>query len=123
VRYIERQGFPGYWAPIHTNQGIDHNSLIHLSSIGLVVYSGGFLTPNVRLYETPDFEVEYFGDRRTFATSDRDEQKGKYFAVYGYADLTDIGRQLARIAGATPVEGFFDFLESEWAKARITRVS
>jgi hypothetical protein len=40
---------------------------------------------------------------------------------YGVAGLTKVGRQLAGIAGAEPVAGFFDFLEAEWAKAGISR--
>jgi hypothetical protein len=73
------------------------------------------------LYNTPDVELEYFGDRRSFTIPSKDTISGKYIIDYGYVDLTKVGRQLAGISGAEPVEGFFDFLESEWAKKQILR--
>ena len=44
------------------------------------------------------------------------EIDGEYAVNFGVVALTEVGRQLAGIAGAEPVEGFLDFLEAEWSK-------
>jgi hypothetical protein len=62
--------------------------------------------------------LEYFGFTRTFPVSEID---GEYAVNFGVVALTEVGRQLAGIAGAEPVEGFLDFLEAEWSKAGIWR--
>jgi hypothetical protein len=102
---------------VYTDLGIDHDTLLHLATIGLVHYNSLIYKGEWRYFE-PALEVEYFNDRRTFLLSEVD---GSYSIEYGVVHLTHVGHQLAKIAGAEPVEGFFDFLEAEWAKAGISR--
>jgi hypothetical protein len=64
--------------------------------------------------------VDRRGDCRTFVIS-KQYPSGKYFIDFGVVGLTKVGRELAKIAGADPVQGFFDFLEAEWAKVGISR--
>jgi hypothetical protein len=105
---------------IYTEVGLNTEALLHLSTIGLVQYDFPLVPANDRLYDGPVVDVQYFGDCRTFVIS-KQYPSGKYFIDFGVVGLTKVGRELAKIAGAEPVEGFFDFLEAEWAKARISR--
>jgi hypothetical protein len=91
------------------------------ATIGLVHYSSPLLTNNIRLYDGPTVSLEYFGDHRTFLTSKIEPRTAKCAIDYGVVALTKVGQQLAAIAGAEPVAGFFDFLEAEWANAGISR--
>jgi hypothetical protein len=107
------------WHILYTDRGLDTETRVHLGVIGLVQVPG--VSNNNRLYDSPTVDLEYFGDHRTFQISKTWQQTGKYMFPYGYVDLTKVGRELAKIAGAQPVEGFFDFLEAEWAKVGISR--
>jgi uncharacterized protein DUF2806 len=106
---------------VYTELGLNTETLIHLTTIGLVHYTYPIITANDRHYDGPVVEVEYFEDRRTFVISKNDSRTGKYIIDFGVVDLTRVGRELAGISGAEPVEGFFDFLEGEWAKEGISR--
>jgi hypothetical protein len=106
---------------VYTELGLNTEALIHLTTIGLVHYTYPIITANNRLYDGPVIDVEYFGDCRTFVISENDPRTGKYTIDFGVVSLTRVGRELAGIAGAEPVEGFFDFLEAEWAKEGISR--
>jgi hypothetical protein len=106
---------------IYLDLGLDSTALLHLATIGLVRYTSPFLSNNVWTYEKPyAVELEYFGDHRTFDIHENDKT-GKCSIDYGVVALTKVGQQLAGIAGAKPVEGFFDFLEAEWEKVWILR--
>jgi hypothetical protein len=106
---------------VYTELGVNSEALIHLTTIGLVHYTYPLVTANDRLYDGPVVDVEYFEDCRTFVISKNDTRTGKYSIDFGVVSLTKVGRQLAGIAGAEPVEGFFDFLEAEWAKEGVSR--
>jgi hypothetical protein len=106
---------------IYKDAGVHHDTLLELSLIGLVHYTSPFLTDNFWSYERPNVELEYFGDHRKLVIS-KDEKTGKYSIHYGVVALTKIGKQLYRIAGAEPVQGFLDFLVGKLcAKGEISR--
>jgi hypothetical protein len=94
---------------------INDDTLTHLAQIGLV----RIVEENLRVYDDPVVDVEYFGDCRTFIISEKEPRE--YLINFGCVTLTRVGWELARIAGAEPVGGFFDFLEAEWAKVGISR--
>jgi hypothetical protein len=106
-----KMGFP----KVYTELRINDSTLAHLAQIGLV----RLVVENLRVYDDPVVDVEYFGDCRTFIISEK-EPRG-YLINSGCVSLTRVGWELAGIAGAEPVEGFFDFLEAEWAKDGISR--
>jgi Protein of unknown function (DUF2806) len=97
---------------VYTDLGLNPDTLLHLSAIGLVHYNR-LSCRGDWIFDRPAIDLEYFGDRRTILIS---EIYGKYMLDFGIVSLTQVGRQLAGIAGAEPVEGFLDFLETEWAK-------
>jgi Protein of unknown function (DUF2806) len=115
ILYVE--GVP----TVYSAEGINFDTFKHLTTVGLLQFSFPFLTDNVYYYDAPTFRLEYFEDRRTFRMSTIHPKEGKYYINYGMVALSKVGQQLARIAGPAPVPGFFDFLESEWAKAGISR--
>jgi hypothetical protein len=106
------RGFP----KLYTGERVNTDTLIDLTTIGLVRYTSPFLTNTIRHSDRPTIDLEYFGFTRTFPVSEID---GEYAVNFGVVALTEVGRQLAGIAGAEPVEGFLDFLEAEWSKAGI----
>jgi hypothetical protein len=109
---------------VYTDLGVDIETLIHLNTIGLLFFAYPFLANTVRHYDAPAVDLEYFGEVRTFLVPKKDPndpRTGEYAFNFGVVDLTKVGRELAGIAGAEPVEGFFDFLEAEWAKAGVSR--
>jgi hypothetical protein len=103
---------------LYTEERVNTDTLIDLTTIGLVRYTSPFLTNTIRYSDRPTIELEYLGVTRTFPMSETDST-GRYLVNLGVVALTEVGRQLAGIAGAEPVEGFLDFLEAEWAKAGI----
>jgi hypothetical protein len=112
-------GPPGGFPTVYTDLGLNHDALVHLALIGLLYYTSPFLTKQVREYDLPVVNLDYFGDQRTFQMPRAEPPSEKYALNYGVVGLTRVGRELARIAGAEPVGGFFDFLEAEWAKAGV----
>jgi Protein of unknown function (DUF2806) len=106
---------------VYMDVGVDATTLLHLSTIGLVHYTSPMLSNNVWSYDGPIVELEYFGNRRRFVIS-KDENTGEYSISFGVVALTKVGQQLARIAGAKPIEGFLDFLDGRLcATGKISR--
>jgi hypothetical protein len=68
---------------IHSQEGINSDTLRHLNTVGLLQYSFPFLTDNVRFSDAPTVEVEYFGDRRAVRISKTHPENGKYYINYG----------------------------------------
>lgn len=107
---------------VYTQNGIEYISLHHLHTLGLIRFSTPILEENIWWYGDPRVQLQYFEEQRTFRISSPDpKRQGKYPIKYGAVAFTDIGEQLSRIAGAKPVPGFLDYLESEWVKAGVLR--
>lgn len=90
---------------VYTDLGVNADTLLQLATIGLVHYTSPLFTKNVQLYDAPAVELAYFEDDRTYQVSKNDPRTGKYAIDFGVVNLTKVGRQLAGIAGAEPVEG------------------
>jgi hypothetical protein len=100
--------YPGPVRGIYSDL-IPLGSLGHLECIGLIRFSydpAGFHLP----ISAPTFAVEYFGSEIIL-------RAGPYqpngFPT-GEVALTETGRELARIAGATPAKGFLEYLLGRW---------
>ena len=109
-------------AKVYSDAGINFARLKHLTTIGLVEFTYPMLTDNLGYYDEPTIQLSYFEDQRTFRMSKTHAFRGKYVVRFGYAALTKVGGELAKIAGSTPIPGFFDFLEAVWEKDGIFRV-
>jgi hypothetical protein len=96
-------------AEIYTRQGVDFGTLSHLDSIGLALYSPmGFKQTKLRKTAS----ATYHG-RTVELTFPQDENND---LQVGRALLTVAGKQLYRVCGAGPVDGFFDYVYSFWER-------
>jgi hypothetical protein len=96
-------------AGIYNRDGITFSALIHLESLGPVQFNNlaGFRT----LHLPKLVQVHYYG-RRVDLTLPKDTENDFHM---GHVLLTRAGQELARVCGATPAEGFFDFVYDRWA--------
>jgi hypothetical protein len=121
---VETATFPS----VYRDNRIESETLAHLQELGLIRFNSEILSDGMRSYETPKVRLRYFQEQRTFRVSEAtwpvaSMNPSKYWIHFGVAGLTEIGKQLSRIAGAKPIPGFFDYLESEWAKKGVFRES
>jgi hypothetical protein len=108
---------------LYRDNGITHDGLYTLSSIGLLKYTSPFLTDTVHRFDEDTIDVTYFGETRTYRLPPINPPKDNTpYIHYGYVQFTDIGLRLSRIAGGQHVTGFFEYLETELAKKKISRV-
>lgn len=92
---------------IYKKHNITFENLSHLSSIGLIQYHSLGLEIN----ELPkEIIITYFGEIFKFEMSN-DENNN---LSIGNAFLTQIGKELALILNAEPVEGFREYLIEKW---------
>ncbi|MCH7806960.1 MAG: DUF2806 domain-containing protein [Proteobacteria bacterium] len=103
IRYDEK---------IYNKVGIDHRSLSHLDSIGLINFNTvpPFVISNVK----SGLVFHYF--EQTFNIELPNEQNA--FPI-GQVLFTQIGNELCKISGATPVKGFLSFLKEDYSKRKI----
>lgn len=96
-------------ASIYNAQGINFESLIQLDSLSLVQFKtvAGFSWGSL-----PKRLQVFFHGRSVELTLPNDTDNN---LDLGHVLLTKAGQELAAICGATPVEGFFDFVYDEWA--------
>jgi hypothetical protein len=100
---------------IYVDAGITINSLAHLSAIGLVQFSPATWNSGFsRKYSVRLVTVRYFGEQKYFGAGGSPGPTGEYSIEFGGVELTELGRQLHRISGASLVPGFFDYVESKW---------
>lgn len=113
----------GFLQDVYTQNKISHDILTHLDTIGLIRFSTPMLADNVWYYDVPKIQLQYFEEARIYRLSIY-PKTAEYWLGYGAVGLTDLGEQLSRIAGATPIPGFFDHLEVELGKsaAALTRL-
>jgi hypothetical protein len=96
---------------IYNGRGIYFESLAHLESLGLVRFDA--VASFVRQTLAKNVEVSYFG--RTLELT-LPEPSDNSLAV-GNTLLTRAGTELALVCGASPVEGFFEFIQRRWQQA------
>jgi Protein of unknown function (DUF2806) len=90
-------------------KGIDLMSLMHLEELGLIqfnsisVYSIGELPKNLTVF--------YFGSPLELMLPLDNDNKLSIGSVL----LTRAGEQLASVCGATPINGFFEYVYDKWA--------
>jgi hypothetical protein len=104
--------------PIYTKEGVTLGSLSRLSAIGLLQFSPPTWNSSfTRIYKHPQIEVRYFGELRYFSYGANNPPlaPGGLPVNFGVAELTELGKQLSRIAGATAVSDFFDHVQKEWS--------
>jgi hypothetical protein len=101
-------------ASIYVDQGIDFITLSHLDDIGLISFEplGGFKKTELpraivmKYYGTP-LNIEFKNDANNELS-------------LGHTIFTKTGGQLARICGAEPVDGFFNYVIEQWTKKGLT---
>ena len=95
-------------AGIYNRHGINFASLSHLDSIGLIQFNTtvGFLTTKL----PKRFFVTYYGRPLTLEMP-KDVANDLHI---GEMLLTLIGKELAVISGAKPVEGFWEYVQDKW---------
>lgn len=95
--------------PIYNDNGVHFDSLTHLDNIGLIKFGelgGYFARENV----TERSPVRYF-DTTLYIEM---PQGGKFNLNIGRVMFTQVGDELARIAGGTPLPGFLDHVRALW---------
>ena len=95
---------------IYNNNGINFNSLCHLDSLGLIKFE---IAEYRRLGLPKQFAIFYFERPVTLIMSKGENNELKIGRVL----LTKAGEELAVVCGATPVEGFFEYVYDKWAVA------
>ena len=94
---------------IYNQHGINFNSLSHLESLGLVQCNSFGEFARLKL---PKKVVVFYYGRPVELTLPADAENKLQL---GHVLLTQAGQQLARVCGATPVNGFFEYVHDKWA--------
>ena len=93
---------------VYNREGINFNSLSHLETLGLVRFNN--VNHYVRLRLPKKVVVFYHGQPIELTLQNEDNNE----LDVGTVLFTKAGQQLALICGATPVEGFFDYIHDKW---------
>ena len=95
-------------ASVYKQRGIHFASLSHLDSIGLIQFET--LTGFKRINLGKRVGASYFGQRINLEFSNDAEHE----LDIGFAGLTQVGQELARICVSRPVDGFFNYVMEKW---------
>lgn len=97
-------------ASIYNDQQINFTTLTHLDDIGLISFEGLIGYKQTKLPQHID--IYYYGTvlKAEFKNPENNELE------IGKVLLSSIGKELARICGAKPIEGFLDYLVEQWTK-------
>ena len=95
---------------IYNRRGINFNSVNHLESLGFIQFND--VTGYRKIRQPKKISIHYYG-RPLELTFPSDS--GNEFHI-GHVLLTRAGLELAPVCGATPVDGFFDFVYDRWAE-------
>ena len=95
-------------ASMYNDQHIDYSSLAHLDDIGLVSF--GSLAGYRFLRLPKQIAIGYFGTTLALELKNAEDNE----LQFGSVRLTGIGRELSRICGAAPIDGFLDYLIERW---------
>jgi hypothetical protein len=95
---------------IYNNSYINFNTLNHLDDIGLITFGNVAGFKKLRLPK--NISINYYGTTTNieFKKTDNNELS------IGKAIFTKAGEQLARICGAKPVDGFFEYIVNKLEK-------
>jgi hypothetical protein len=96
-------------AEIYRRNDIGFASLIHLESIGLIQFN--HLSGFRRLKLPKRFQLEYHG--RILQMEMQKEEDNEL--QLGHALLTRVGEQLATICASPAVDGFFEYVQTQWS--------
>ncbi|MBE3070869.1 MAG: DUF2806 domain-containing protein [Planctomycetes bacterium] len=99
--------------PIYTGRGIHFNTLQHLANAGLVTYEGLGMYDVRRLGR--EVAASYFSKAVRLRFPHPEDNR----LDVGSALLSSTGQELAPIAGAQAVDGFFEFVVETWRKRGI----
>ncbi len=104
-------------ASIYNAAGINFGSLTHLDDIGLVSFES--LAGFKRLGIPKSIQVYYHGQpiNVEFMQEENNEIE------IGNVLLTKTGKQLARVCGSKPVEGFMDYILNKWIEQSLVLYS
>ena len=97
-------------AEIYNRHGINFGALVDLESIGLVQFNG--ITEFQRKKLPKEFDVLYYGKPLRLQMPDDADNT----LAIGKTILTKIGYQLAPICGSKPVDGFYEYVKSQWSQ-------
>ncbi len=98
-------------AKIYNKHGINFATLHHLDSIGLVKFQN---LPGFARRDVPEiFAVNYYGRLLNLERSKGDDNN----LNIGKTLLTRTGRELSSICGSKPVEGFLEYVKTQWAQS------
>lgn len=95
---------------IYNSKGINFNSLCHLDTLGLIKFE---IAQYQRLRLPKQFMIFYYGRPVTITMSNEENNE----LQLGRVLLTKAGEDLAAVCGATPVEGFFEYVYDKWVVA------
>jgi hypothetical protein len=98
---------------VYNRHGINFVTLSHLESLGLVQFDN--LAGFQRMGLPKRFNVSYYGKPVELTLPKDAENVLELGKVY----LTRAGEELARVCGARPVDGFFDFVYDRWAASSL----
>jgi len=108
---------------IYVDAGISFATLVHLEAMGVIKFDTESSLASFSIQGLPkNFVASYFDNRFTAELPDTAQGAIRM----GKVMFTSVGRQIAAISGATPVEGFAEYcIGHYWAPQRIifSRVS
>ena len=67
---IYLSGVPHGVHAVYYEQGINFDTLRHLTTVGLLQFTSPFITDNVAFYDAPTVQLDYFEERRIFRMSE-----------------------------------------------------
>jgi hypothetical protein len=95
---------------IYARHGINFVSLAHLENLGLIRF--GLVASFSRAGLPKSVPVSYYGRQMNLILSKETDN----VLDLGKVLLARAGQELALVCGATPVEGFYEFVYDRWAK-------
>jgi hypothetical protein len=104
-----------FTARVYTDADINFDTLVHLDALGIVRFepAGHIVLERMR----SPFEASYFGARFSMELPDTASSK----LHVGTVALTSVGKELARISGASSVDGFAEYCIGHfWPLFRVT---
>ena len=101
-------------AEIYNRHGINFGILSHLDSIGLVQFNSlarFHCIVNSQQTKSPGRCIAHYYGKSVFMEMSKD---GDNVIRVGNTLFTRIGRELARICGSKPVDGFYEYVRDQW---------
>jgi Protein of unknown function (DUF2806) len=99
--------------PVYTDHGITFDTLMHLNNIGLVTFTPAMSVSKRKLPNT--LKASYFDKAVELVFPD------DYHLDIGNVIFTKTGEELAPIAGAAPVDQFFQYVVSHWREMNLIK--